>query len=166
VHPRVRFDTHTRTQWVWHPRAPAPTAGTAIPNSNPPPPSGLPHERIRKSLPTRQEVPSSPARTRTPQHGSRALEPVPTTTGATAACTPRSVRVRCPRRARDRRWRHRALATRPQPAAEAGLPGPRKGSAGESGKRDRSARLGCWWVPGPGARGQQHDRVVRHAREL
>jgi hypothetical protein len=31
VHPRVRFDTHTRSQWVWHPRAPAPTGRTAIP---------------------------------------------------------------------------------------------------------------------------------------
>jgi hypothetical protein len=31
VHPRVQFDTHTRTQWVWHPRAPAPTGRTAIP---------------------------------------------------------------------------------------------------------------------------------------
>jgi hypothetical protein len=31
VHPRVRFDTHTRTQWVWHPRAPAPTGRIAIP---------------------------------------------------------------------------------------------------------------------------------------
>jgi hypothetical protein len=33
MHPRVRCDTHTRTQWVWHPRAPAPTGRTAIPTA-------------------------------------------------------------------------------------------------------------------------------------
>jgi hypothetical protein len=38
VHPWVQFNTHTCTQWVWHPRAPAPTGRTAIPKSREDPP--------------------------------------------------------------------------------------------------------------------------------
>jgi hypothetical protein len=118
VHPQVRFDTRTRTQWVWHPRAPAPTSRTAIPTTGCPPASGeldptgradglgcRPPEAAVANLPAtgelrlrvgdggshrraRQQQAAPPEGPRWPAHGGRRLR------GATTACP------RCPPPAR------------------------------------------------------------------
>jgi len=103
-------------------------------------------ESIRKSPPdtTGQCRPAQRALARTPRHGPPSpSSPCP----AGHPAPPRLVRV-APRRART-------TATPParyQPGRR--RPRPVKGSAGESGNRDRSARGWC---------GQKRDRVVRHA---